>query len=125
MGTHHFTFALHHREAGESLVLELSGEIDAWAYAELLPPLAEVLDGSYADVVVDLRPVTFLDAGGLRLLLRIKSRVDDHQGTLRLVRGTPRVWRIMRLTRLDDAFTVLDGPPASLRDQGVPARMLS
>lgn len=114
MGTPDPGFGLHHHVVDGSLVLTFRGELDAWADQELSPRVAELLDRPGADVVVDLRQVTFLDAGGLRLLVRIKGRVVAKRRTLRLVRSSPRVWRVLRITRLERSFTVLDGMPAAL-----------
>lgn len=114
MGTPDPGFGLHHHVVDGSIVLTFRGELDAWADQELSPHIAELLDRPGADVVVDLRQVTFLDAGGLRLLVRIKGRTAAKRRTLRLVRSSPRVWRVLRITRLDRSFTVLDAMPAAL-----------
>ncbi|GAA2096835.1 hypothetical protein GCM10009801_66720 [Streptomyces albiaxialis] len=60
---------------------------------------------------MDLRGVTFLDASGLRLLLRVKELVAEYGGTLRLLRGSAKVWRVLCLARLDHVFTVVDDWP--------------
>ncbi|GAA3130653.1 STAS domain-containing protein [Streptomyces rectiviolaceus] len=114
MGTPDPGFGLHHRVVDGSVILTFRGELDAWADQELAPRLAELLDRPGADVVVDLRQVTFLDAGGLRLLVRVKGLAAARQCSLRLVRCSPRVWRVLRITRLDRSFTVLDDMPAAL-----------
>ncbi|MGW5735117.1 MULTISPECIES: STAS domain-containing protein [Streptomyces] len=114
MGTPDPGFGLHHRVVDGSIVLTFHGELDAWADQELSPRIAELLAQPDTDVVVDLRQVTFLDAGGLRLLVRIKGRTLAKRRTLRLVRSNPRVWRVLRITRLDRSFTVLDSMPAAL-----------
>ncbi|MEV0322910.1 STAS domain-containing protein [Streptomyces sp. NPDC050658] len=114
MGISDPSFGLRHRVVDGLTVLTLHGELDAWAEQELEPCLRELLDRSGSDVVVDLREVTFLDAGGLRLLVRIRNRTIAGGRSLRLVRTRPRVWRVLRITRLDSSFTVLDTLPAEL-----------
>ncbi|MEU5951851.1 STAS domain-containing protein [Streptomyces sp. NPDC047525] len=114
MGTPDPGFGLHHRVVDGSIVLTFRGELDAWADLELAPRIAELLDPPGVDVVVDLRQVSFLDAGGLRLLVRIKGLAVARRCSLRLVRSSPRVWRVLRITRLDRSFSVLDGMPADL-----------
>ncbi|MGP4049572.1 STAS domain-containing protein [Streptomyces sp. 2A115] len=118
MSIQHRTFELNHRAVGPTLVIEPLGELDAWAELELWPGIAALLDRPAPDVVVDLRRVTFLDAGGLRLLIRIQKRVTNHRGTLRLVRCAPGVWRVLRITHLEGDFSVLDTLPAPLDTQG-------
>ncbi|MEV8022428.1 STAS domain-containing protein [Streptomyces sp. NPDC086554] len=114
MGISDPSFGLRHRVVEGLTVLTLHGELDAWAEQELEPCLREFLDRSGSDVVVDLRQVTFLDAGGLRLLVRIRNRTAATGRALRLVRCAPRVWRVMGITRLDRSFTALDALPAEL-----------
>ncbi|MFG3258895.1 STAS domain-containing protein [Streptomyces sp. NPDC048172] len=109
-----FTFALRHHLRDGTLVLAFHGELDCWAERETGPRVSALLNRERsADVLVDLRGVTFLDASGLRLLLRVKEHVADYGGTLRLLRGSPKVWRVLCLARLDHAFTVLDDWPSS------------
>ncbi|MGW0821649.1 STAS domain-containing protein [Streptomyces sp. NPDC002845] len=112
MDSRDHTFALHHHTTGGRTVLELHGELDAWADQELFPRLAPLLDRPRPDVVADLRPASFLDAGGLRLLLRINTYVGRRHGTLRIVCTGPRLLHVLRLTRLDRTFTILDEPPS-------------
>jgi anti-sigma B factor antagonist len=114
MGTPDPGFGLQHRVVDGSLVLMFRGELDAWADQELSPRIAELLDQPGVDVVVDLRQVSFLDAGGLRLLVRIKRQAVARRRPLRLVRSSARVWRVLRITRLDRSFTVLDAMPVDL-----------
>ncbi|MEU7044185.1 STAS domain-containing protein [Streptomyces varsoviensis] len=114
MGVGETTFLLRDRWAGGTLVIELYGELDIWSTVTLAGHVESLLDRPRPDVVVDLREVTFLDASGLRMLVRVKRQVADKGGALRIVRPCPRVWRVLRLTRLDRAFTVLDGLPAAL-----------
>ncbi|MFC7309591.1 STAS domain-containing protein [Streptomyces monticola] len=119
METSEPTFGLHHRNVDGTLVLSLYGEIDAWAHQVLVPRLTVLLlERPYRQVVVDLRPVTFIDASGLRLLVRVRRHATALDTELRLVRGRPRVWQILRLTGLDRCFTVWDVLPAALEAPG-------
>ncbi|UUU19345.1 STAS domain-containing protein [Streptomyces sp. DSM 40750] len=123
MSSRPFPFALHHRTVDGTMVLELHGEVDLWAQRELFPRVAELLGRPSPDVVVDLRPVIFLDAGGLRLLVQIKDHVALRDGSLRLVRGTPAAWRAVQITRLDHVFTVVNDLPGAAADRS-PGRAL-
>ncbi|GGU24022.1 STAS domain-containing protein [Streptomyces violascens] len=109
-------FGLWDREVEATTVLELFGEIDIEARLVLGPAVERMIDREAPEVVVDLRPVTFLDAGGLGLLDEVQDGVTARGGTLRLVRGRRGVMRLFRLTGLDSAFTVLDRLPPPLTD---------
>ncbi|WP_409235243.1 STAS domain-containing protein [Streptomyces sp. PA5.6] len=92
-------------------VLAFWGELDAWADQELAPRVMALMDRAGPRVVADLREVTFMDAGGLRLLVRIRKRVAPGRGTLWLVPGSARNRRLLRITSLDKAFTIPAGAP--------------
>ncbi|WP_042404156.1 STAS domain-containing protein [Streptacidiphilus carbonis] len=109
-------FGLWHRRTGGALVIGFSGELDVWAWEQLGPLLAEALDGHRGPVLVDLRAVTFLDASGVKLLLRIQRQQACLGRRGQLLRGEPRVTKVMRLVRLEQEFDVLDRPPAEPPD---------
>ncbi|MGK5638483.1 anti-sigma factor antagonist [Streptomyces sp. URMC 126] len=111
MGGYELAFTMRERVAGGAVTIELSGEIDILAEQELGPRLEALAGRRHADLVIDLRGVTFLDASGLRLLLRVRNRVARGGGRLRVVRGGPRVSKVIRIVRLEPVFQWLDAPP--------------
>ncbi|MEU5321038.1 STAS domain-containing protein [Streptomyces sp. NPDC021056] len=118
MGTCDIPFTLHHYVADRTTILELSGELDIWADHELAARITALLDRPHLDVLVDLRGVTFLDAGGLRLLVRISKQTVQREGTLHIVCDSPRLRRILHITRLDRSLPLLDVSPAALATPG-------
>ncbi|WP_370149423.1 STAS domain-containing protein [Streptacidiphilus sp. EB129] len=115
---------MRYRLAGAAIVVELRGELDIMAHQRLSPGLDWTLDCHDGDIVVDLRAVTFLDASGMKLLVRI------HQETVRrgrrpaLVRGNAQVSKVMRIVRLEQAFDLVgdlfvDQPFAEDGDQDI------
>lgn len=117
-GTADFTFGLRHRVVNGTDVLAFWGELDAWADQELAPRVTALLDRAGPRVVTDLRGVTFMDAGGLRLLVRIRRQVDRDRGTLWLVPGSARNRRLLRITALDRAFTIPASAPVPCERTG-------
>ncbi|MFI9720833.1 STAS domain-containing protein [Streptomyces sp. NPDC052396] len=129
MGGYELAFTMRERVAGGAVMVELRGEIDILADQELGPRL-EALAACCPDLVVDLSAVTFLDASGLRLLLRTRNQLARRGGRLRVVPGGPRVSRVIRIAGLRTAFEWLEGTPmaeapmaqeCSFQDGGVPA----
>ncbi|KJY42538.1 hypothetical protein VR41_07500 [Streptomyces sp. NRRL B-1568] len=119
MGVYEPAFSLRERVVRGAVVVELTGEIDILA-EQRLAPLLEVLAGRCREVlVIDLRHVTFIDASGVRLLLRARDRVARGGGRLRVVRGGAAVAKVIRIAGVEPAFTWLDGFPVALG--GVPA----
>lgn len=96
---------------GPFTVVEVMGDIDL----ESAGRLAEHLDAATArpgpDVLVDLRPVAFLDCSGLRVLCRAETRARAQGGRLRLVCDGPRVLRLLRASGLLTRFPPLPGIP--------------
>ncbi|WP_329276616.1 STAS domain-containing protein [Streptomyces sp. NBC_01451] len=104
-----------------TIVIELRGEIDIQASLTLTPRTDRLVAGQPLDLVVDLRAVTFLDGGGLRLLDRIQDRAVARGGELRIVRGAARVMRVFRPACAERDFTFLDGLPTGPgQDDGRP-----
>lgn len=95
---------------GGTTVLELRGELDILAATSFSAEFDALAREPELDLVVDLRAVTFADCSGLALLCRIRNRVLAGGGRVRLVVGDPRMLRILRLTRLSEAFEVIDRP---------------
>jgi anti-sigma B factor antagonist len=94
------------RFVGGTTVVEVHGEIDILT----APSLAERLDalsaGPCPDLVLDLRPVSFIDCSGLRLLCRTRNRTLARHGRLRLVTDSSCFLRILRGARLAGVFDI-------------------
>ncbi|MDT0477888.1 anti-sigma factor antagonist [Streptomyces sp. DSM 41014] len=88
-----------HQDRGHT-VLELRGDIDIAAAAEISPYLDRVTARPDVRLVIDLGGVDFFDCSGLRLLYRARSRVLDQDGELRLVCAHPLTLRVLRITGL-------------------------
>lgn len=88
-----------HHDRGHT-VLELRGEIDIAAAAEVAPHLDRVTSRPGARIVIDLRQVEFFDCSGLRLLYRARKRVLEQDGRLHLVCTHPLTLRVLRVTGL-------------------------
>ncbi|MDT3399384.1 STAS domain-containing protein [Streptomyces sp. B1866] len=92
------------RTAGTAALVEVHGEIDLSTAPELTAALDAATARARPDVVVDLRPVTFLDCSGLSALCRARHRALDRGGRLRLVLDDPYRLRILRLAGLGGVF---------------------
>lgn len=90
--------------AGGMTVVELHGEVDILAALSLSAHLDALTAGPRPDVVLDLRPVSFLDCAGLGLLCRARNRVLQRQGHLRLITNSDNFLRLLRHTGLRGVF---------------------
>lgn len=67
-----------------------------------LPAWSDCVDSmSASDVRVDMAAVTEIDARGLGLLAELTTRVRRSGGHLSVVKASPRVRRLLRVTHLD------------------------
>jgi anti-anti-sigma factor len=116
MDTNHARLAPCHTErvVGGTTVVEVRGEIDVFTAEPLSGRLDGLTAGSRPDVVLDLRPVIFIDCSGLRMLCRTRNRVLARGGRLRLVAGNGCFLRILRAARLADIFEIHPDLPTVL-----------
>ncbi|MEU1409258.1 STAS domain-containing protein [Streptomyces sp. NPDC005728] len=96
---------------GAATLVPLHGEIDLLT----VPALSQRLDALTAhprpDLVLDLRPVVFIDCAGLGVLCRTRNRALARRGRLRLVADSPAFLRTLRTAGLRNVFEVLPGLP--------------
>ena len=81
---------------------------------DLPTAVAQLADTGYAEIALNLRGVTQLDARGLGELVLALRAARDRGLRLRLVAPPPRVERMLSVTRLDTVFE-LCGSEAELR----------
>ena len=79
--------------------------------AALDDPAALPLDGSAADLVLDVHALEVWDAAGLGLLLAVHRRAARSGRRLVLAGPGPQLRRLLRASRLDRVLVVVDGVP--------------
>lgn len=91
----------------------LTGDLDV----ATVPQLDDALRRAQADattVVVDLRGLRFIGAGGVELMLATEDRIRQAGGRLILVRGAAECERLFALVALEDRLELVDQPPAEI-----------
>ena len=96
------------RDGPDRVHVELSGELDLATAPKLEDELRRIEDVGPALIVLDLRPLTFMDSSGLRALLATDARAREAGRRLVLIRGDERVQRVLRITRLDERLEIVD-----------------
>ncbi|PKV83138.1 anti-anti-sigma factor [Streptomyces sp. TLI_146] len=110
------------RVIGGPTLVTLQGEIDILAAPRLTARLDALTESPYSDLLLDLRPVAFIDCAGLSVLCRARNRARAGHGRLRLISDNALFLRILRCTGLAGLFDVLpswppDVPTASVTDR--------
>jgi anti-sigma B factor antagonist len=97
---------LNTRSEADRTVLEVAGEVDVYTGTTLRDRISDLLDGGVRDLVVDLGRVDFIDSTGLGVLVGALNRARELGGSLQLVCAQERVLKLLRITGLDQVFTV-------------------
>ncbi|WP_326600325.1 STAS domain-containing protein [Streptomyces sp. NBC_01803] len=103
-----------HRRNGPGAVVELRGEIDLATAPTVWDRFEEAIAAGTDRLTVDLRPVTFIDCSGLRVLCRAHARLAERGGRLRVVADSSFVLRLLGVAGLLTFFDVhphLPGAP--------------
>lgn len=120
MAENHIRSAPCHTERTDdgTTVVELRGEIDILTAPAVAARLDALTAGPYPDLVLDLRPVSFIDCAGLGLLCRARNRTVARGGRLRLVTDSACFRRILRGTLLSGVFEVYSHLPEAQLPEG-------
>ena len=109
--THSPAFAVAHREVGDrTCVVSVEGDLDLASAPQLKWTLIELLEKGYAQYVIDLSGLTYMDSMGLGVLVGFRKRVEG-SAQLALACLPPTQGKLLELTGLDacfDSFATLD-----------------
>jgi anti-sigma B factor antagonist len=89
------------------VVLRLAGELDVAVTDDAYKRLLSLPLTRGAQLVLDLRDVTFLDSTGVRLILRARDHAARHGAGFVLVRGPEPVMRVLNVTGLAGQFEIV------------------
>ncbi len=88
--------------------MRLSGEFDLVGSGQVDACVDELFGSSPGELVIDLRAVSFMDSMGLGSLIRARARGADAEWSLKLIRGSDQVHRVLTLTRMDEHFEFVE-----------------
>jgi anti-sigma B factor antagonist len=101
------TISVHVNRECHRTVVAVCGELDASTTAALETGFREA-DSGEAQLVVDLRRVEFMDASGLRALIRAEAVATVSGRSFAIVPSDGPVQRLLAITGMSEHFTVLD-----------------
>jgi anti-sigma B factor antagonist len=82
-------------------IITLSGELDIAAVEPFGDVIAQIDLAPVRHVLLDLASLTFIDAAGLRAVLRLYDSCREHFVTLTIKRGPRAVQRFFELTQTE------------------------
>jgi anti-anti-sigma factor len=102
---------------GHPCELVVKGEIDLAVAGDLVAAALGCLSTDSPGLIIDLSPITFLDAAGINALVRIHGAAQGAAKTLVLANPPAQVIRLLQITGLDTWFC-MDAEPAPAVDFG-------
>lgn len=104
------SFSVDTTEAEGRLVVTARGELDLATAPALEEVLLPALQGG-GSVVLDLRPLEFMDSTGVRVIVAAHVASGESGGSLVLVRTDPAgpVGRVLEISGLDGILEFVDG----------------
>jgi anti-anti-sigma factor len=101
--------------SGRAVFLEVVGELDLSCMRRFRDLLTRWTAEGVDDLVIDLRPVTFIDSTGLVLLLRADTIAREEGFHLHVVRSpTEIVKAVFEVSGVDTLLPLCDEPPQVL-----------
>lgn len=88
-------------------LIALGGEVDISSAPRFKKEFEQLIGAGHADIVVDLKGVTFIDSSALGVLVGAVRRLHPLGGRLVVVAEGHAVMRPVTLTGLDQVFTVV------------------
>lgn len=112
------------RQGGEILAA-FNGRFTQQDCAEVKMVLSDLLSPAVEHFYVSLAELEFIDSSGLGTLIGLKMDANRSRSSMVLLRPALRIGEILRVSRLDSIFEILDGLEAEmiserLRKQGTP-----
>jgi anti-sigma B factor antagonist len=104
-------FALRLEQRGKSAILSLAGEFDLTSKKEFEAGLSDIASRALAEVIVDLRGVTFIDSAGLRLILEAWSQCRRGGFDFGVLLSDGRLRGVFQETGLDQTLPIVEGIP--------------
>jgi anti-sigma B factor antagonist len=98
---------------GSAAWVQPFGELDLDSVHRVEAALEGLRDEGCANLVLDLRGLTFMDSTGLRLVIRWDTAAQEGGFRFAVVPGADVVQRVFRLTGMDEHLTVAEPPPGS------------
>ncbi len=97
-------FSVSSERQGSTVQVTMSGDLDAYHGDELREHLRDHLEDGVESVVVEASQVSFIDSGGLRVLLEADLGLRARGGAMTLHSPSPNVLAVLEMTDLTEHF---------------------
>jgi anti-sigma B factor antagonist len=102
------------RKVEQLIILELAGRVSV-LQSELKQVVEELIARGERYFVINLGNVSYMDNSGLGQLCLIYTLIKNFGGELKLLKPTPRIQKLMSITKLDTVFESFDCEAAAIQ----------
>ena len=106
------------RRAGDVLVLDLDGKLTIAAGSVAHDEIARALADGETKILLDLEGVAVMDSSGVGELMAAYTSAKNKGAALKLLKLSPRVGEVLKVTQLIGFFETFDDEPAALASFG-------
>ncbi len=93
---------------GQVQVLEVRDLISEYANRQILDAAQARIDDGYADFVVDLSQIDYMNSVGLNFLISLRNRSDDKGGQLAVANASSKIIQLLEMTKLRPLFNLTE-----------------
>ena len=102
------------RRVEHAVVLELSGRLSV-LQQDLRQLAWELIQEGERNLIINLANVSYLDNSGLGQLCWIYTVARNRGGDMKLLRPTPRIRKLLNVTKLDTVFELFESESEAIR----------
>jgi len=107
------------RAVGGVFIFDLSGDLVYDGGTRMLRDVLKTAVAAGARAcLLDLEGITYLDSGGVGMLVEMYRHVTRQGGQLKMLRPSPCARRVLGITHLTAVFDIFDDEPEALRNLG-------
>ncbi len=93
-------------EPHEGKRISLAGSLDTDTAQQLQEKVDQTIDSTVHMVILDLHRLEFLSSAGIRVIFKIKKRMDEHEGKFMMVNLQPQVRKVFDIIRALEGMNV-------------------
>jgi len=93
-------------DEGSTIVFEIRGALEGKSVEQFSSACSEAVTSGRANIKINMHSVGMVDSAGLEALLECQERCKSAGGTCVLVDVSPKVLKILEITRLDRELAV-------------------
>lgn len=101
-------------EKQNAVILTLSGEIEMYNIGPVKAEVQKLIEEKKIRLVLNMQDVPFIDSTGIGMVLLFQKNLKDAGGGLKLVKLSPSVEQVFRLTRLIKIVEIFDSDEAAI-----------